>query len=220
MRYILSITIMLLIFSGCTNKTINIKKSDDFKNLTDKTFTYVKRDKPIQPFVMTPSKAVFFSLTGGLGGAVLGGYEYAISNDDSKKIPSYYINKNISDMLHKKYNMKYIKPNIITDSSNIDEIIKNYNNVDYLIDSQDSAWTVGYFPMHWGTYRVIYRNNLRMISTKSKKIIAQGSCEYQPEYHKTMPTYDQMFANNNKLLKKYTQIALDKCLNEFKENIF
>lgn len=222
MKIILTILISVFIFTGCSLKKVNIKTNGESTNtLKGKTFTFVKREKPISPIVQTPSKAILAGLTGGIGAAAI--YYDRTSNNEEEKykhVPAYYINSNLKDLLVNKYGMKYVHLENLVNSNDIDDFIESYKDVDYILDSNDLLWSVLYYPLHWKTYYVWYANNLKFIDTKKRKVIGSGTCEYKPEYSESMPSYDEMFANDGKVLKMQTNEALEKCLKELNKQVF
>ena len=210
---------VLLLLTGCVSRQTVALKPKSKSVLLNKTLTYVKRVFPTKPFVMTPGKAVMLSLTGMVGGAVAA-YSYTSSQEKSAhKVPSYYLNTELIKHLAKKYKMRYVDEGVVTDKMAVDELVKLYES-DYILDSTDLRWDVVYFPTHWGTYKVIYLNKIKLIDRKSKKVIAEGFCEYNPEYSDTLPSYDKMFENNASLVKQYTKKALEMCLHKYKTEVF
>ncbi len=208
------LTTAVLLLSGCVSKNVVKMEPSVSKNLNNKTFTFVKRDFPLQPFVMTPMKAMTFGLFGAIGGAFMA-MDSSNAIDDFTQTPSYYINTQLSNALQNRYNMRLIKHNKITDETSIEDLIREYPDVDYLIDNSDFRWSVEYYPFHFGKYRVSYIGKLKLIDVKNKIVIAEGYCEDIPEYSQSSPTYDELFDNEAKLLKQITKNRLDGCIDKY-----
>ena len=70
------------------------------------------------------------------------------------------------------------------------------------------------------SYVVILKTDLSLIERVSQEIVSQISCAYVPEYKEGLPTYEQMFANNGKLIKEKTRKASDECIEKIKKELF
>jgi len=208
-----------LILSACSTKTVNLDSQlkNSFEN---KTITFTNRAKPIQPDVMTPTKAIGMSgMVGFLDSLVLSLFDDG-KTYEVKKVPSLYINNKLVKEFVDRYHMKYVENDIMTDKNSVDDLVNQYKNSDYILDNDTTYWMVSYYPTHWGTYSVGLFDVMRLIDTKNSKVIAQKMCKYYPEYKEGMPSYDEMFADNGKLIKIGTKQALDYCVEDFKKLLF
>jgi hypothetical protein len=206
--------VLFALFSGCSTKTIALK-NDEKTLLQNKTITFTNREEPKQISVMTPTKAIGLSgIVGFLDSLVLSFFDDNDQYNTTNSISS-YANIQLVNRLKDKYHMKYIENNATTDQDNIDKLIKQYPNSDYLLDSKTTYWNLVYYPLHWGKYRVAMKNVLKLIDVKNKKIVAQKQCIYVPKYSDKTPTYDDFFANDGKLIKEATKKILDSCIEEF-----
>lgn len=216
---IISLILIGLMFSACAPKTITLN-SQLKNNFENKTITFTNREGPLEPNVMTHTRAI--DLSGMVG--LLGSLTIALFDNDKNykvnKVPSLYINNKLIQELTTKYNMKHIKNNTMTHTTSVDELIRQYPNSDYILDNTTTYWMIIYYPTHWTTYTVNLFNVMKLIDTKNAKIVAQKICQYQPKYKDNMPSYDEMFANNGALIKKETQKALDYCIEDFKSLLF
>ncbi|MFT5661036.1 MAG: hypothetical protein ACI9TV_001680 [Sulfurimonas sp.] len=208
------VVVLIALFTGCSVKTIAVS-SDAKQNLSNKTFTFVKRTGPLGPQTLTPGKALAIGLTGGVGAAIMGATGGLDAEELATKIPGAYISTELSKVFEEKYKMIKVLDNITTNESDIDELVQTYDNVDYLIDTQDLLWQVVYYPFNWGTYSVRYIGTLKLIDINSKKILAQGQCQYFPDYTENAPTYDEIFLEDSKLLKQMTKEGLDVCIKKY-----
>jgi hypothetical protein len=99
----------------------------------------------------------------------------------------------------------------VASDDKVDVLIKEYPGVDFLIDTQTLNWMFVYYPSDWTHYRVLYNARLRVIDTKSGKIIGESACKAMQGDEKNPPTYDQLLANQAELLKKYLAKAGEEC---------
>jgi len=211
-----------IVFSGCVNKTITPLTPKSSKNLSGKTFTIIKRDLPTLPQIITPTAALSASMLGGLTGALVN------FTDDSKttvdkafsNTPSSYIYTNIAMTLEEKYKMKFVNIEKITNEFDINNLPKEYENIDYIIDHKDIGWLVNYYPMHWFSYGIYYSGKLKIYDVSSKKVVAEGYCHYSPTYDTNSPSYDELFENNNQKLMEITKVALDQCIKTHLEKVY
>lgn len=231
MKIKILVLVSTILFSGCVQDTISLDPKKQ-ENLTGKTITFVHQNTPTYPEVMSPSKALGMGLIGGVLGAVI---VSAISKVgvEEKVPPSTYISKKIIPNFVKNYKMKFLK-NEFKEESNVtdmtsmnneqeevpemDKFLKNYKT-DYILDIH-SMWSVGYFEWHWGSYAVRMQNDLRLIDRINKKVIAQVTCQYLPKYKEGLPSYDEMFANEEKLMKEESFKAMNLCVEQIKKDIF
>ena len=220
MKSLLLIGVVIL-FSGCISKKIVPIDKTISQNLPNKTFTFVNRELPIKPYVMTPVTVVSMGLFGGIGGAIIGlADNFSSTENVYTKTPEYYLNATLSSYLQKKYKIKYISQDIVTNETAVEDLVKQYSNVDYLIDNRNFKWIVDYYPFNWGTYGVQYASALQFIDVKNKKVIAQGYCDFSSKLNEASPTYDELFKNNNELLKQITKNAIDECVDKYMKEVF
>jgi hypothetical protein len=218
-KQILTFIFIGFILSACSTKTVDLNQ-DVKAQFINKSITVTHREKPTSPEIMTPTKAIGMSgLVGFLDSLVLSSF------DDGKgyktiKVPSDYINFKLIEKFKNNYKMGYIENNIKVDKDSLEDIIASYPNSDYILDTTTTYWTMLYFPMHWGTYRIAMFNTMKLIDVKNQKLIAQKQCTYDPKYQDGMPSYDEMFAEKGKLLIQESKKAMDSCIDEFTKVLF
>jgi len=211
---------VVLLFSGCVSKDVVPMSAGSLQNLSNKTFTFVQRKKLSEPNIMTPGQAMTMGLFGGVGGAIV-----ELANEKSgikafRKTPAYYINSQLTPVLIEKYKMRLVPSVHVTDKSDLVELLEEYKNVDYIIDTQDFHWVAMYYPLNWDTYGIRYMGNIKIIDVKKEKIIAKGYCESIPENSDKSPSYEQLFADDAKLFKKMTENILSKCADNYLKEVF
>ncbi len=218
-KYFLPVVFFSLIISGCASKTV-LPTADQFAVLQHKTITFTNKTKPLEPVIMTPTRAIANSAMVGF----LDSIALSLMDDNKtykvKKVPSLYLNTGLIRQFVKNYDMKYIENNTSMDSDSIDELIARYPGVDYILDNEIKFWNVQYFAMHWKTYTINLIDEMRLIDVANHKVIAQKTCKYLPEYEENMPSYEEMMADNGALIAKETKKALMYCVEDLSDFLF
>lgn len=98
--------------------------------------------------------------------------------------------------------------------SSVEAISSKYKEFPLVLDAQTDKWIVMYFPLSWATYGVRYEAELRIIDTKKKLIVTQGSCVVQPEKRDDSPGYDEMLGNGGQRFKDEMTLVIKKCVQQ------
>jgi hypothetical protein len=214
MNKFLILVIATLLTTGCVS-TKNIPlKSESTASLKDSELSVSKREKPGFG-AMTAGKAMF----GAIGAAAMISAGNKIVNDNQIEDPANYIAEQLANHIASSYQAKITTEAPLVKGSKPGDILKAKVNAPYLLDVQTINWSFAYFPSDWNNYRVIYSTKLRLINTKTKKIIAEGFCARVPEDSKTAPTYDQLLENKASRLKQELKISADHCVDELKKKV-
>lgn len=214
MKKWLGVIVGLSALAGCAStKTVSI----DAQKLEQMNVTSVgltKRDKP-DFSALTADKAMF-ALAGALA-SIAAGNELIEENkvDD----PAAYIRTKLVEGLVNKYGYSFGEPTFV-DSTKPAKITPAFSGQDLVLDIETINWSFGYFPTDWNNYRVMYSAKLRLIDTKSNKIIAEGFCARVPEQSDTAPSYDELLADEAAVIKSELKSAADQCIQEFKTKVF
>lgn len=211
----LVVLISVIIFlSGCVStKNLQISQQD-LKLLNPNNIALTSREKP--DFSAMTAGKVMFAL---VSVATMGTAGNDIVEENEIEDPANYIRTSLANALKEKYGFKISEPKKVT-SSKSSKIVKAFPESDLILDVETINWSFVYFPTDWDNYRVIYSVKLRLIETKTKNIVAEGFCSRVPEEDDTAPSYDELLANKAERLKQELTIAADKCIGEFKTNIF
>jgi len=94
-----------------------------------------------------------------------------------------------------------------------------YAAADLVLDVQTVNWSFGYFPSDWNNYRVNYSAKVRLVDTRSKKMVAEGFCSRIPEKSADAPSRNQLLADGAARLKSELKIAADHCISQFSSNV-
>jgi hypothetical protein len=160
------------------------------------------------------------SPTHGLFGAIGAAASISGGNDLVKKHaiedPAVYIAQTLAADLQSRYNTRLSPKGAPIASDDIAEAVNNANGADLVLDVRTINWRFVYFPMSWGKYRLIYSARLRLVDTKSGRVVAEGGCHRVPEQTSQAPTYNELVANSGARLKQELKTAADFCISEFK----
>lgn len=209
-KNILCLTILLWL-SGCVStKTIPFDESTALESKPT-TISKTTRNKP-DFSAMTAGKAMF----GLIGGAAMISAGNDIVQKNDIEDPANYIRSEISKALVNKYGLEVVDSNKSVDTRKTEVIAKAYSESDWILDIETINWSFAYFPTDWNNYRVMYSAKLKLIDTKSQKVLAEGFCSRVPEYSESAPSHDELLANKAERIKSELKIAADNCITEFK----
>ncbi|MHC3993952.1 hypothetical protein ACXWTF_03940 [Thiomicrolovo sp. ZZH C-3] len=220
MKFLTSAVALILLLAGCANKSVQPLPQDQHTALKGKHFDIIHYDAPLEPFVMTPGKALFFGFTGLIGGALYATTDTAVHENELPSTPSHFVSTDLAKMLSSENDMVWTThPNIIfTDP--IDSVPESYKDVDYVIDIRDKVWSVNYYRTHWGSYKVMYEAQLKVYDVRTNRIIGESYCEFDPEYTDDAPDYDSLFEHNALGLKNYSKTLFKRCADQFYSDLF
>lgn len=132
--------------------------------------------------------------------------------------PADWISKELAAAIEKKEGTKFIGQRRVSDESP-GAIAAACSGADYALDVRTINWSFAYFPVNWGTYRVIYSAKMRLIDCKTGKVIAEGFHARVPEKSPQSPSYDDLVENRAAGLKRELRIGAAEALQHFKTNI-
>jgi len=165
----------------------------------------------------TPGSAL---LGGLIGYAIMAKKGEGIVQKDGLQDPAVAIGTQLAESLTRVYGMHVvINTAQLVANDTPAALAKTYANARFLLDLKTTNWNLVYFTTAWGTYRVIYAANFRLIDTETAKILAQGTCKESPDLTPTLPTYDEALANNGVILKKMIQDDVVACVKDLEANI-
>ena len=157
---------------------------------------------------MTPGKASF-AIVGSLA-AISAGNELIKTNH--VPVPAAAISQAISEQLQGARGMRLVADPVAVGSRDVAQIAAAAaGKADYVLDVETVGWRFGYFSMSWNHYKVGHQAQGRLIDVANKKIVAQGNCSRDPAYSDSLPTYDQLVANQAAVLKKELDAAAREC---------
>lgn len=209
-------SLFVLMSSGCSTIKTNELTQEESLALKDKSVVISKYSKLPNFLAQTAINVSFGSF--GIASAISSGNEMIRNNNI--KDPAYLIAKKLSDGLRSNYNVKVVEPDVsipkktrgkVVDLANI------YSDYDYVLDVNTLRWGTLYFSMDWDSYRLIYSAHVRLIDVKSKQVIAEERCNYDPVYEDTndAPSYEEL--ENGDGLRKSLKMSIDYCVDHVQE---
>lgn len=99
------------------------------------------------------------------------------------------------------------------------DLIKHRAGADYLLDVRTTDWSVGFYRTNWLRYKLHYTSELRLIDTRTDRLIARGKYTYATRKSKASPRYDALVADNAAILKEEQQRAVDASVAHFRTNV-
>lgn len=82
----------------------------------------------------------------------------------------------------------------------------------YVLSVRTLQWGVERYTTRPGRYYVELSLRLRLVDVREHALLAQGSCEVNPDYDGEAPTKGELLADQGALLKKLLQTDVDKCV--------
>ena len=161
---------------------------------------------------MTPTKAAF----GAIGAAAMVSEGNEIVKTHRIEDPAVYIGERLASALGTRYSIRRSPKGAPVASDEAADLAKSAAASDLALDVRTINWSLAYYPTSWGRYRVIYSARLRLVDTRTGKVLAEGGCARVPDDASTAPSYDELLANNAERLKKELQSAAEFCANEFR----
>jgi hypothetical protein len=175
------------------------------------------REKPTF-MAMTAGKAAIGGL---IGAAAMAASGNSIVRENEVADPATYIADQLANDLAMRLGaQKRPSSTTVTKAVKPGELATVYGEGDLLLDVQTIGWSFGYFPTDWNNYRVMYSAKLRVIDTRTRKMVAEGFCARVPEKNAEAPSHDQLLADKAARLKGELRIAADYCIDQFKANVF
>ena len=131
--------------------------------------------------------------------------------------PADAIAAGVGQFLQKDLGSTLVTTPVAIEADDASQIANSTNGkAKFAIDVQTLNWSFGYFPTDWSHYRVIYTAKARLINVDTKAVIAEGFCKRIPETNANAPTYDELLANEAKVLKQELSIAASECVKSLK----
>jgi hypothetical protein len=173
----------------------------------------VLAERPRPDFAaMTPTKAAF----GAIGGAAMISEGNDIVKKNEIQDPAVFIGETLAAALGARYSIRRSPKGVPVVTDDAADLAKSGAGSDLALDVRTINWTMAYYPTSWGRYRVLYSARLRLLDTKTGKVLAEGGCARAPEETPASPSYDELLANNAERLKQELKAAAEFCVNEFR----
>lgn len=188
---LLLLSLAILLASGCSTIKNDALTVEESAQLSQKTLV-LSRYNELPDFPAQTALNVQFGLIG-FATAVENGNTIIANNQIAD--PAYSIAQKLAEGIAAKHQVNVIELELsIALGTEIDELVQQYSDYDYILDIKTLGWGSIYFPSDWDNYRVSYATHARLIETKSKKVVVEGSCSHIPEYEDTndAPSYEEL----------------------------
>ena len=208
MRNIFLMIFVVMLSSACSSIKNQSLTPEAAAAIKGKIVIVTLREKP-NFSAMTPVNVQF----GLLGAAAAVANGNSMINENAVDDPARTIQLLLSNRLVERHGAKLGSPLLIKDESAELLARQAKERADYVLDVQTLGWNSMYYPISWGRYKVMYSAMARIIDTRDSRVIAQGSCFYDPEKDDSAPTWDELVDNKAKRLKeilaRYSQQCAD-----------
>jgi hypothetical protein len=204
------------VLAGCVStKTTSIAKESSGL-FSGKTLSYVSREKP--DFGAITAGKMMFGAIGGIAAISAGNKIVAENNIED---PAGSMAAGLSREIANRYGASVVDlKNVATKGADIRKMAAAHAAADLLLDVQTVNWSFSYFPTDWNSYRVVYSVKLRLIDTKSAKLLAEGFCFRSKDKSEDAPSYDELMADGAARLKKEINQSADSCRSELGASVF
>ena len=218
----LALFVALLLPSCVSTKDVPLSASDR-SALRGKTVTSTKRGMPSFG-VMTPGAAVTAGLTGAIGGAIVGSIAEANGRAQVLKhqlpIPEETITKEVMKDLVSRCGAKALpSPAGTVTSEKPEAIAAQYRPADYVLDVRTIGWGGCYYPLTFTKTFISYTAKMRLIETKTGRVIAEGYQLYHGTDKEHAPNYDGIYANGAAFLRQETKKGTDAATAKFRAQL-
>ena len=179
------------LLTACSTVTPKPLSSQDGSVLKGKTLTY-SRYKELPDFALSTA-ANDRSGVLDIAAAVTNGN--TIVKNASIDDPAVRIAQALSERIERRFGMQLQENNgNYTRSKKVDGVIKQYADVDYVLDVRTLHWSASYLPNDWDNYRVSYSVQARLIDVKTGLVVSEELCSHAPEYADSdqAPTYQAL----------------------------
>ena len=211
MRRVLSSVGAAVLAAGCVSVQQIPMDASSTDAIRGKEVVLAERERP-DFTAMTADKAAF----GLIGAAAMTSAGNDIVKKHGIEDPAVYIGEALAAELGSRYSVRRSPKGAPVLSDDAADLAKAASGADLALDVRTLGWAFAYFPTSWTRYRVIYNARLRLIHTKTGKVLAEGLCARAPEQTAASPSYDELLANGAERLKQELRAAAEHCVNEFK----
>jgi len=218
-RALLVLVALAVTCTGCVSVKDTPLDQRAIPKITGQDVVVVKR--PLPDFsAMTAGKISAGALFGPLGGAVAGAAMISAGNELVKEHavddPAYAIAEELARSLAARYGIRSVGVGTgVVSDNDASSVAATYKTAPLALDVKTLHWGFMYFSSNWARYRVVYRARMRLISTTTADVIAEGGCASYPEKSDEAPTYDELLGNGASRLKAELAKAAQFCTREF-----
>jgi hypothetical protein len=216
-----SLLVLSCLASCVSTKNVPLSQADGARLKGSNVATTARKTPPFG--AMTAGKVAAGSLFGAVGGAIAGtsmvseGDKIVASNNIQD--PAHQISRELVTALSQARGIKVVTPAANITKEDPKAVAAAAGSADFVLDVRTVNWSFVYFPANWARYRVIYSVQLRLIETKTGKVIAEGFHARIPEKTSNSPDYDGLLANGAEVIKTELRTAAAESVAHFKKNV-
>ena len=214
----------LLLLAGCASVKPVAASNDSVAALQGQALTIVTYNP----------KAEFMQMTWGEGGFALIGAAVAASNSrdlvDKYDLvnPSVQVAELMKPVLGEKFRPAAINP--VADGSDggksLSDLAALAGHKGLVFDVAGGSMSI-YFPLDFTHYKVIFNGSGRLVDAGTAKVVAEAQCHFDTSdeknpatYVANPPSYDELYADNARLLKAKFQSAASACVAQMNRSMF
>lgn len=98
-----------------------------------------------------------------------------------------------------------------------EELSREYQHTDLVLDVRTTRWGVS--PTTATRYALFYQGRLRLIDTRRRAVVADGTCDVRPDHQPDDPSYDALMWNNATILKERLWKVIERCADDYRTRI-
>jgi len=183
--------------------------AQDAQALQGKTIAQTAHEPP-SLVAMTAGKAAF----GLLGGAAMAAAGNAWVKEKQIPDPALGIREQLSAVISQKYGAQMLPLDATpTKAKKPAELAKLHPEADYVLDVRSAGWNYAYYATQWGHYWVGYSVLVRLVDTRSGRLVSNVACNsHTMNETDPPPTLDMLQADDARLFKHITAALAARCV--------
>jgi hypothetical protein len=107
--------------------------------------------------------------------------------------------------------------NAQTRGTSAEALSNEYRHADLVLDMRTTRW--GLSPTSATRYAIFYESSLRLIDTRRRAIIAEGTCAVRPDHQPDDPSYDALMWNAATILKEKLLKMIQLCVDDYRTRV-
>jgi hypothetical protein len=104
-----------------------------------------------------------------------------------------------------------------TRGTSAEELSDEYQHADVVLDVRTTRWGVS--PTSATRYAIFYEGSLKLIDTRRRAIIAEGTCAVRPDHQPDDPSYDALMWNDATILKEKLPNVIQACVDHYRTRV-
>jgi hypothetical protein len=92
-----------------------------------------------------------------------------------------------------------------------------YPHADLVLDVRTTRWGVS--PTSATRYAIHYQGRLRLIDTRRRAVVADGTCVVEPDHQPNDPSWDALMWNDAASLKERLWKVIERCADDYRTRV-